>query len=413
MDLAPATRAEGLRRLTDFLPRAGRDYARLRNHDLGPGRHEHVSGLSPYIRHRLVLEEEAASAVLARHSFSAAEKFIQEVFWRTYWKGWLERRPGVWTAYRGEVLRLAEALGEDSDLRTRWEEATAGRTGIACFDAWARELIETGYLHNHARMWFASAWIFTLELPWALGADFFLRHLLDGDPASNTLSWRWVAGLQTKGKTYLARPDNIAKYTDGRFPPVRGLAPTAPPLDGPPHPEAGAPPDPLPWDPSLPSGLLVTEEDMAPETLLGSGGPFLGCATLNATRGRSPLPVSERVLSFVDEGLADVRARSDAAWADQGEAAEPDLDGLVEWARGLGLRQVVTPYAPVGPTAETLDRLSEKLAADGIGLVQVLRNWDRQAWPHASRGFFPFRAKIPAILGRVRAAADQPERRSA
>ncbi len=411
------TRAEGLRRLTDFLPRAGRDYARLRNHDLGPGRHANVSCLSPYVRHRLVLEEEAVSAVLAHHSFSAAEKFIQEVFWRTYWKGWLERRPAVWSGYSEEVRQLVEALDRDGELRSRWEEATAGRTGIDCFDAWARELAETGYLHNHARMWFASIWIFTLELPWALGADFFLRHLLDGDPASNTLSWRWVAGLQTKGKTYLARPDNIAKYTDGRFPPVRGLAPRAVPLDGPPHPEALAPPDPLPWDRSLPSGLLVTEEDMVPETLFGTAASFVGCATLSATRGRSPLPVSERVLSFVGGGLADVRARSRGPWADQECAVGPGVDGpklddLVVWARALGLRQVVTPYAPVGPTAEVLAVLSGKLAAEGIGLVQVLRGWDRHAWPHANRGFFPFRSKIPAILGRVNAASEG-QRRSA
>ncbi|MCK7502530.1 MAG: hypothetical protein MZW92_81430 [Comamonadaceae bacterium] len=85
-------------------------------------------------------------------------------------------------------------------------------------------------LHNHARLWFASLWIFTLELPWALGADFFLRHLLDGDPASNTLSWRWVVGLQTPGKIYLARADNIARFTAGRFPAVTGLATAARPL---------------------------------------------------------------------------------------------------------------------------------------------------------------------------------------
>ena len=98
-----------------------------------------------------------------------------------------------------------------------------GATGIDCFDAWARELVATGYLHNHARMWFASIWIFTLRLPWELGADFFLRHLIDGDPASNTLSWRWVAGLQTAGKTYLATAENIARFTGGRFAP-QGLA---------------------------------------------------------------------------------------------------------------------------------------------------------------------------------------------
>ena len=71
-------------------------------------------------------------------------------------------------------------------------------------------------MHNHARLWFASIWIFTLKLPWELGAAFFLEHLHDGDPASNTLSWRWVAGLHTKGKNYVASADNIEKFTDGK-----------------------------------------------------------------------------------------------------------------------------------------------------------------------------------------------------
>ena len=104
-------------------------------------------------------------------------------------------------------------------MRAGYRAAIDGETGIECFDAWSAELCETGYLHNHARMWFASIWIFTLKLPWRLGADFFYRHLLDGDAASNTLSWRWVAGLHTRGKPYAARADNIATYSGGRFTP--------------------------------------------------------------------------------------------------------------------------------------------------------------------------------------------------
>ena len=91
------------------------------------------------------------------------------------------------------------------------------RSGIPAMDAWTSELIETGYLHNHARMWYASIWIHTLKLPWTLGAEFFLRNLLDGDVASNTLSWRWVAGLHTVGKFYLAQKSNICKFTAGRL----------------------------------------------------------------------------------------------------------------------------------------------------------------------------------------------------
>jgi len=82
------TRAAALERLQNFTPpKAERDYARLRNFDLGPGHHTHVSGLSTYLRHRLIAEEEAIAAVTGRHSRLASEKFLQEVIWRTYWKG--------------------------------------------------------------------------------------------------------------------------------------------------------------------------------------------------------------------------------------------------------------------------------------------------------------------------------------
>ncbi|MEM8785493.1 MAG: FAD-binding domain-containing protein, partial [Pseudomonadota bacterium] len=259
---ADPTRAAGLEQLEGFLPRAGRDYAATRNFDFGPDRRGNVSVLSPYTRHRLVTEEEIVARVLKRHSRSAAEKFIQEVFWRTYWKGWLEHRPSVWSDYQADVRAAAQALQTASGLRSAFEAAVTGRTGIDCFDFWAEELVETGYLHNHARMWFASIWVFTLRLPWELGADFFLRHLLDGDPASNTLSWRWVAGLHTQGKNYLARASNIAKYTDGRFELAAGLDERAGPLEAEPVPAPLAPALPPIVDPQKRTMLLLTEEDL-------------------------------------------------------------------------------------------------------------------------------------------------------
>ncbi|MFC6496039.1 FAD-binding domain-containing protein [Gemmobacter lanyuensis] len=199
-----ATRAEGERQLAAFVPCMGRRYANGRNTDHGPGAHQAVSMLSPYIRRRLVLESEVVAAALAAHGPAESEKFVQEVIWRGYFKGWLERRPQIWTRYRQGLTADLAALGRDRRLRRDVDRAMQGQTGLACFDAWAEELVETGYLHNHARMWFASIWIFTLGLPWRLGADFFLRHLLDGDPASNTLGWRWVAGLHT-GQTLSGR----------------------------------------------------------------------------------------------------------------------------------------------------------------------------------------------------------------
>lgn len=125
-----ADRATALEQLTAFLPNAGSHYANTRNADHGPARRGNVSRLSPAVRHRLIDEDEIVRAVLARHAYSSAEKFIQEVCWRTYWKGWLELRPGVWTMYRQSLDEQFAALGErdggariDRSLRRRWQAA--------------------------------------------------------------------------------------------------------------------------------------------------------------------------------------------------------------------------------------------------------------------------------------------------
>ena len=214
-----ATRKAGEAFLKTFTPQMGKHYTNGRNFDRGAGQHRDVSMLSPYVRRRLVLEEDLVNSAVIAHGFEDAEKFIQEVFWRGYFKGWLERRPVIWNLYKDGLMQDLEELNRDRSLRRRVEAAEAGQTGLDYFDSWAEELVETGYLHNHARMWFASIWIFSLKLPWRLGADFFFRHLLDGDPASNTLGWRWVAGLHTRGKPYQAQAWNISKFTNNRFNP--------------------------------------------------------------------------------------------------------------------------------------------------------------------------------------------------
>ncbi|MEM1443640.1 MAG: FAD-binding domain-containing protein [Verrucomicrobiota bacterium] len=200
----PSTRKEGLQRLEDFLDNGARRYADRRNH-VFPG-HENVSRLSTATRTRLLLETEICEAARARFSPQAIEKFEQEVWWRLYWKGWLERRPEVWSRFRADL--------EDIQWFKRAETVANGESGVAIMDYFARELVETGYMHNHARMWWASYWIHVERLPWQLGADFFHRYLFDGDAASNTLSWRWVAGLQTPGKSYLVRRSNLERYVD-------------------------------------------------------------------------------------------------------------------------------------------------------------------------------------------------------
>jgi len=407
-----ATRAAGLVRLADFVPRAGRTYAAERNRDRGPEDRTNVSTLSPWVRHRLVTEADVVEAVLQPHSLDAASKFVQEVYWRTYWKGWLELRPSVWARYAAAVRPAL--VGLSAAQRASYDAAVTGRTGIEGFDEWARDLVDTGYLHNHARMWFASIWIFTLHLPWQLGADFFMRHLLDGDPASNTLSWRWVGGLQTVGKTYLATTQNIAFATEGRFHP-RGLATHAIALeDDAPLPSPLAAPQPEP----LPAGrvaLLLHEDDLHAESLApaleAAGAQVVAVAAPSAGEARSPLsaddltaasvpaPSSPLVVAFTAGALTDGLDRAGTHFA-TGTAALDTLtaSAVLPWLQAHNVTVLVTPYAPVGAVRNRLDRLATDLAAEGVTLTRVLRAWDAQAWPHATRGFFSFRERIPALV---------------
>ncbi|WP_305969506.1 MULTISPECIES: FAD-binding domain-containing protein [unclassified Mameliella] len=381
--------------LQRFVPEAGARYAARRNFDLGPGRHQAVSQLSPYLRHRVLTEQEVLHAVLAHHSPDAAEKFIQEVFWRTYWKGWLELRPSVWQEYRARLLHQLNRVQSEGGLRQRWQAACTGETGIACFDAWAEELVRTGYLHNHARMWFASIWIFTLNLPWELGADFFLRHLLDGDPASNTLGWRWVAGLQTRGKAYVAQPANIARFTEGRFTPAHDeLNTAATPLDGPAPPPPLSPPVGGRMDPDLRTLFVLHEDDLSPGWMLDAGLRPTGTALLTSGARLSPMEPAPQVTRF---RAALVQETADR-WQDRlGPTRKAQTaEDIAAMAGDLDAEQIVTAYAPTGPVAEILQELD--------GVEQLLRPYDARAWPHATAGFFKFRKFIPTLL----AALDSP-----
>ena len=192
----------------EFIQNGLKDYSAQRNYDFGPKSRKNISNLSKYISHRVINEYDLIREILSEFNLQKADKFIQEVFWRIYWKGWLEHRPNVWTDFINSNPNF---------LEKDYKKAIDGETGIECFDHWVKELKTENYLHNHTRMWFASIWIFTLNLPWELGARFFMRYLFDGDAASNTLSWRWVAGIQTQGKHYLARESNIRKFTNQRF----------------------------------------------------------------------------------------------------------------------------------------------------------------------------------------------------
>jgi deoxyribodipyrimidine photo-lyase len=396
LDFLP-TRAAALVRLEAFLPDAGR-YAAERNY-VRPG-HDNVSRISPWVQKRLLLESEIVAAARAQWSFPAVEKFVQEVYWRTYWKGWLEQRPEAWSRWVEAVPKLRDSLS--AEQRSTLEAAFAGRTGIAGFDAWAQELVATGYLHNHARMWFASIWIFTLRLPWELGAAFFYEHLLDGDVASNTLSWRWVAGLQTPGKTYVARADNIAHYTDSRHAPQTSqLASTAFPITEPALPKVAAwTEDPL-WSNTAEdrAGLWVHPEDLAVEGGELSADKFV---VINASWPKTMAAKagwSEAVANWTKSALHDGAGRAGAHFgADVATERVDDLAAtLFEWARKHQLTRVVAYRPFVGPWLIEAQAVESALAQAGIAVTWRRRAWDAEHFPHATRGYFPFWETVKAV----------------
>jgi deoxyribodipyrimidine photo-lyase len=404
------TRDEALRRLAAFAPLAGRIYADQRNTDRGADRRDAVSTLSPYIRHRLVTEAEVLAAAIAAQGPVQGEKFITEVFWRTYWKGYLEQRPSILERMTMRVIQQTEGL-ERGGIGAAYLAATEGRTGIDAFDHYAKELVETGYLHNHARMWFASIWIFTLRLPWELGADFFMRHLLDGDPASNTLSWRWVAGLHTKGKNYVAQRDNINRYTEGKFFP-RSLVKAAAPLDETAQDEL-RPLSLVDPPPSEPFALLLTDDDLGIESLPLDPALVKAVFALNTAQGRSPNPVAGQVVDFAEQAASDALIRALGVFrgcdASGTVFSMANIDMLATRIEAAGCRNLVVPYLPAGPGKAALKALSERLAPSGIAMLRVRREFDSLSWPHATRGFFQFKEKIPPILAKLGLVADGTE----
>ncbi|NML92258.1 FAD-binding domain-containing protein [Novosphingobium olei] len=382
----PVTREAALLRLDAFLPQAGLVYAARRNEEHGAGRHHAVSRLSAALRRRLVSEAEVVARVRAAHGESA-DKFVTEVFWRSYFKGWLEARPQVWASWRGDLHRLDLRLGEDDGFAARHLAACRGETGIDCFDHWVEELEATGYLHNWARMQFASIWVFTLGLPWQLGARFFLDRLIDGDAASNTLSWRWVAGLHTRGKAYLADADRIARMTGGRFSP-RGLATVARIPDEPPAPAAALPRAPLRWQAGVATVLWLTTEDLSLELEAALGDLDVRGVAVLASDGAVPADKT---------ALGDGVQRAVARWHCPFRVCS-SAEELAAFAHGEGAGQVLTGFATVGPALEAFPEMKRALRHAGLTLGEHRRAWDDRAWPHATKGFFALKEKIPQLI---------------
>ena len=360
--------------LNTYLDKPVLFYAKSRNFDFGPNNRQNVSNLSKFISHRIILEYDIILRALEKHKFQVIEKFIQEIFWRIYWKGWLELRPQVW-----EDFIEYRHKGDTSSF----DIAISGETGIECFDDWVNELKETNYLHNHTRMWFASIWIFTLKLPWQLGARFFLEHLYDGDAGSNTLGWRWVAGLQTKGKHYIAKPWNIRKYTNERYFNFH-LNEESQPLSE----DYTYSIEPFPYErreEMLNDCLLLTDSDLNFNGRKEFYGKYKRIFILTLSNRKRIIPISRNVLKFKSNAISSFKKHF--------QHAEICDDSFDEVARTIINFDV--PYPFVGENLDYIKRLEKDL---GLNINFLVRREDSFCIPLCKKGFFDFKKNIPEII---------------
>ena len=371
-----ASRAKALDKLNYFVENNLSEYSKLRNFDYGPDNRSNISCLSPYITHGIINEKEVIKKSLNKFSFAKNEKFIQEVLWRTYWKGWLELRPNVWTDFLIELKKIKE----DFQNNQTYKNAIEGKTNIECFNYWINELKENNYLHNHTRMWFASIWIFTLDLPWQLGAEFFMQHLYDGDAASNTLGWRWVAGVQTQGKHYLASEWNIKKFTNNRFSNIK-LNENAPPKISEKKYSI------LKQDFINPenidqNNLIIFENNLCFETSDFQNNKFKKFYIISNKNENRCIKLSEKVLKFKSSLIQDQEER----FKNQSIDCEViDISEIKKIEKAVGL------YPTIG---ENLDYLN----SNTFKINFLYRELDQNSWQYCNKGFFNFKNYIPKII---------------
>ena len=368
------SRSEALDKLRKYIESDISNYNAKRNFDFGVTNRSNVSCLSPYITHRLITEYETAKIVLKKHPFQKVDKFIQEIFWRIYWKGWLELRPKVWT----DFIEDLKTIKEDKD----YLKAENGETDIECFNDWVNELKNFNYLHNHTRMLFASIWIFTLRLPWQKGAEFFMKHLYDGDAASNTLSWRWVAGIQTKGKNYLAQSWNISKFTNNKYKNVKLNETALPIID---KREYKISPFQISKNKDVNDNLIIFENEMHEDFLEKKRYKKIYFVLLG-NENRS-VKLSTKVMDYkkdvIKSRLNEIKYEAEL------------LDGISLTNLAKTSKSFDVIYPSIGENFSFFKMLVKK---NNLDINFITREEDEFCWKFSNKGYFNFKSNIPIIL---------------
>jgi hypothetical protein len=230
-------------------------------------------------------------------------------------------------------------------------------------------------------MWFASIWIFTLNLPWQLGAEFFMKHLYDGDAAANTLGWRWVAGIQTQGKNYLASEWNIKKFTNNRFNNIQ-LNENAPPkisnksysalkleFNNPPSFEE--------------KNLLIFENNLSFEISDFKNEKFKKIFLISNKNENRTIELSEKVVKFKSQLIEDQKKRLEEKSINCEIIDLNEVQNIEKNSYGL--------YPTVG---ENLDYIN----TNNLEINFIFRKLDQFSWQYCNKGFFNFKNYIPKIV---------------
>ena len=372
------SRSFAIKKIENFIENNLSQYSKLRNFDFGPEKRSNISCISPYVTHGILTEVEIIKKVLKKSLFVKNEKFIQEILWRIYWKGWLELRPTVWSDY---LINLKKKKLEFKDNQN-YLNAIEGKTNIECFNQWVLELKELNYLHNHTRMWFASIWTFTLNLPWELGAELFMKHLFDGDSASNTLGWRWVAGIQTKGKHYLASEWNIKKFSNNRFDNVKLNEKAIPVINDKIH-------SIIKKDFSEAKNLngknlLVFDNSLSFEITDLKNNNFKNIFIVSNENDTRSIKISDKNINFKKFLIEDQEKRL------KEKSIKCEKINIKE-IKNIG-EPLVALYPSVG---ENLDFLNTKNIKN---IDFIYRKIDKFSWKFCNKGFFNFKNYIPKII---------------
>ena len=378
-------RDEALNQLEQFGQNNLGLYAAERNFDYGPQKRTNTSNLSKYITHRVIDEREVIQSAYKKFSFKKIEKFIQEVLWRTYWKGWLEMRPQVWKDYTEDVLALA-----GDKQKQNYQDAIHGKTSIPCFNDWTKELQEYGYLHNHTRMWFASIWVFTLNLPWQLGADYFLKHLKDGDPASNTLSWRWVAGLHTKGKHYLASEWNINKFSSKKYNNLKLNENAGCCIENKNYEIIPLQFEDINYENSL---MLFHNLDFSFAKKYQDISQCSHYGMINFNPILEDHNYTTDVLKFKSKINENLQTLIKDKY--NSETIIQNKEQLEKIIKDKNISTIILPYLTVGYENDFISKLK-----DEVNIKYCVRDYDKFCWPFATKGYFAFKEQIPKIVAK-------------